>query len=208
MSGESEKSLKELCVQHGTDKAWHRYPEIYDEIFRTRRLSVKKVLEIGVLGGASMRMWRDYFINAIIYGIDSNAECLNQSSDRIVCFQAQQAERAQLQAFINQCGTGFDIVVDDGSHFYVDQQVSFGFLFPHLVSKGWYVIEDIYTSWWADHLKSPHMPTWDWLQVWFKKGLLPQGAMMADEVSYVQQHLDRVMLYGNTLSTIAAMTKQ
>jgi hypothetical protein len=41
---------------------------------------------------------------------------------------------------------GFDIILDDGSHYMKDQQKSFKYLFDHLREKGIYILEDLHTS--------------------------------------------------------------
>jgi hypothetical protein len=42
----------------------------------------------------------------------------------------------------------FDVIIDDGSHKWADQQDSLGILLPGLVRGGWYIIEDLHTSYW------------------------------------------------------------
>jgi hypothetical protein len=92
-----------LCDQNGTDKGtngineypyvWapHRYSDFYDVLFRYRRSEIKRVFECGIgtgnlaisanMGqgarpGASLRVWRDYFPSALIYGADIDSEIL------------------------------------------------------------------------------------------------------------------------------------
>ena len=63
--------LDKLEVKYGADK-WgkHHYTPVYYEMFKDRRDSVKKVVEIGTGEGASIAMWNDFFPNAQIYGAD------------------------------------------------------------------------------------------------------------------------------------------
>ncbi len=75
--------LCHLAEYYGTDKLGV-YTPFYDLLFRDRREKVFKVLEIGIgtikamahvkgyKAGASLRMWRDYFINAEILGLDND----------------------------------------------------------------------------------------------------------------------------------------
>lgn len=139
--------LTALADEWGTDKGTrgHRYTGVYELFFYPIKLEARKVLEIGVLKGASLRMWKDYFPRAVIYGIDiEDTSSLN--SDTIKTFIADQADRKQLQAFIDAAGGDFDLVVDDGGHSMEQQQVSFGYLFKHVKPGGYYVIEDVHTS--------------------------------------------------------------
>jgi len=73
-----------LALKYGTDKAsdFHNYTEFYDKYFNLDRGNIKNVLEIGVFRGNSLRMWKDYFFNAIIYGIDIDKNC-NFTEERI-----------------------------------------------------------------------------------------------------------------------------
>lgn len=163
------KSLTELANQYGTDKGtvgpvrtWgaHNYTDIYEAYLERYRLSALTILEIGLgvtgdrwkaqiatgrnaAGGASLRMWYDYFPNAMIYGIDINdGSYLN--NDRINVFIADQGRVEDLEAFVKASGVAeFDIVIDDGSHRPDHQQVSLSFFFKLLRSGGLYFIEDL-----------------------------------------------------------------
>lgn len=54
-----------------TDKhTVHAYMDTYESKFAPRRFTAKRVLEIGINHGGSLRMWHDYFPNAEIYAID------------------------------------------------------------------------------------------------------------------------------------------
>ena len=132
--------LEELGVRYGTDKAGHGYLPFYDSIFGEIRHSRVSLLEIGVLRGASLRMWRDYFPNGSIYGIDKE-ECYAVDEKRIKCFVGRQGSRRFLREVVEQVAS-LDIVIDDGSHRGKDSLVSFIELWPHIQPGGWYVVED------------------------------------------------------------------
>jgi hypothetical protein len=144
-----EKTVGELTRLAGvkTDKGItvHNYTEVYELFFSPLKNTARKVFEIGIAGGGSLEMWRDYFPYATIYGIDIFPK--NElDSARIKTFVADQADRRQLAAFIARYGGFYDIIVDDGGHTMEQQQVSLGFLFKHLRPGGYYVIEDVHTS--------------------------------------------------------------
>ena len=63
-------ALKSLGKHFDTDKVHHGFLSIYADLFGARE-AVRHVLEIGVFRGASLQMWRDYFSNAIVHGVDS-----------------------------------------------------------------------------------------------------------------------------------------
>lgn len=130
-----------------TDKGatGHHFTEVYELFFSPLKSAAAKVFEIGVAGGGSLEMWRDYFPKATVYGIDIYPKS-ELDSARIKTFVADQADRGQLAAFIDKFGGGYDIIIDDGGHAMDQQQVSVGFLFKYLKPGGYYVIEDVHSS--------------------------------------------------------------
>lgn len=156
--------LTEFGKKYGTDKVNHGFCDEYDNYFLKSRNSVKKVLEIGVFFGSSILMWRDYFPNAIIYGLDTfegfqgngnrfnNADkFFNQQREnpdpRIKLIKIDQSDRNQLQSFVNsEQENSFDLIIDDGSHLMRDQQQTFAILFKLVKPGGCMIMEDLHTS--------------------------------------------------------------
>ena len=139
----------ELCAlseKYGTDKRpepkGHGYTHFYDSLFGYRRNSIKKVLEIGIDVGASLRMWEEYFPNAIIYAIDADPARLIHDG-RIRSYQCDQSNVEALRDTAQLIGGDFDFIVDDGSHVSGHQVVSAMELMPLLKPSGVYVIEDV-----------------------------------------------------------------
>jgi Methyltransferase domain len=137
--------LTSLGLTHHTDKVEHGFCTFYHTHLDRVRQDVRKVLEIGILRGASLRMWRDYFPNATIHGFDLNA-LAGPLPDRIHLHQGDQANRDSLRRLLQTTGSDFDLIVDDGGHTMEQQQVSLGVLFPHLRPGGLYALEDLHTS--------------------------------------------------------------
>jgi predicted O-methyltransferase YrrM len=109
------------------------------------RESVNKILEIGVLRGASLKMWRIYFPNATIVGLDCNTEQADKdifTEGRIHLVKGEQGDRDFLLKIFK--GQQFDFIIDDGSHRMTDQLMSFETLFPCVKPGGIYFIEDIF----------------------------------------------------------------
>lgn len=166
-----EKSLTEIANHYGTDKGtlgpsdrWnaHNYTDVYEPYLAPYRYETLNFLEIGLgvtgenwrsdivhgknSGGASIRMWHDYFENSRIFGIDINA-CSYLDNDRITTYVADQGNTDQLQAFMDSAGVKeFDFIIDDGSHRPDHQQVSFDFFFKKLKPGGLYFIEDLLSN--------------------------------------------------------------
>ena len=140
-------TLDELAHRHGTDKASgrHGFAEIYDALLTARRAEPLVLLEIGVKHGASVRMWREYFPAARVYGIDVKHEALEHAEERIEIFIGSQADTSFLATVVQASGP-LDVVVDDGSHRFPDQATSLRFLWPHVRPGGLYIVEDTHTS--------------------------------------------------------------
>lgn len=145
--------LCQLAEKHGTDKyPW--YTPFYHALLKDRREFVQRVLEIGIgtVGamshvenyspGASLRMWRDYFPHAEIWGLDRNLEAENE--ERISVFQGEQTNLQTLD-YLAVCGP-WDLIIDDGSHDPADQKKTFEHLYPSVRDGGLYIIEDVLRS--------------------------------------------------------------
>ena len=97
------KNLKTLALIHGTDKhGVHNYTEHYYKHFFPLRRKRLKILEIGVggyndptAGGNSLRMWKYFFPNSHIYGIDI-IEKSQLDESRITLFRGSQNDQAFL----------------------------------------------------------------------------------------------------------------
>jgi predicted O-methyltransferase YrrM len=139
--------LTRIADNYKTDKGalQHHYTQLYECLFSPMRLSAKKIFEIGVLEGASLKMFAEYFPSAAVYGIDIK-DTSHLNSERIKTFIADQANRTQLNSFIAKYGNDFDIILDDGGHSMEQQQVSLAFLFKDVKPGGYYVLEDVHTS--------------------------------------------------------------
>lgn len=155
-------NLDALAWFFGTDKGrrQHCYTPHYGRHLGNRRRLVRSVLEIGVggddrleSGGESLRMWRSYFPNAHVYGIDIYEKRFSPDG-RITVLQGDQSDTSFLARVSDAYGP-FDLIVDDGSHLGPDQIASFGALFPTVRPGGLYVIEDLETSYWEDWAGGP-----------------------------------------------------
>ena len=135
--------LEELGEKHFASKRMLDYLRRYWLFFKDVRLDVKKVVEIGVASGASLRMWAEFFPDAKICGIDVDPSCRIHTQDRITVTVADSTNPNDMGRFAADLGSEIDIVIDDGSHWYLDQIKSFKNLFPHVVHGGFYSIEDM-----------------------------------------------------------------
>ena len=57
-------SLKEIGLKYPTNKNNYGFLNIYEKYFHFFREKKINILEIGVEKGDSLRLWREYFVNA------------------------------------------------------------------------------------------------------------------------------------------------
>ena len=151
------RNLKTLATVYGSDK-WnsHWYAQHYENVFRQVRRKKMNIVEIGIggwdnprLGGGSLRMWRTYFPNSKVYGVDIYDKSPHDRS-RIKTFRGSQTDSTFLESLVSQVGK-MNILIDDGSHRNGDVLFTFKCMFPHLADGGFYVIEDTQTSYWLHY---------------------------------------------------------
>lgn len=137
--------LTKLAIKYGSDRhpeSKHSYTPYYYKLFKGRRQSVKKILEIGAGEGAGLRMWRDYFPNATVYGADNDEKRIFKE-ERIDVIHCDQSSRGDLVLLLDKTGTNIDFVVDDASHKPQHQVFTCLTLMPFLNHDVVYIIEDV-----------------------------------------------------------------
>jgi len=152
-----ETALCELAYKYGSDKGPqinHVYTPYYYNLFKDKRDSVKKVFEVGIADakrmksipqyqtGASLRMWRDFFPNAEVYGIDIVPSMMFED-ERIHTYVCDSTDREGVKKLIDEIGADIDIFIDDGNHsvnFQIDTCKAFK---PLLQKDVIYIIEDV-----------------------------------------------------------------
>jgi len=127
---------------------WVDYLDLYDRHLSRFRNTPVRMLEIGVLNGGSLELWREYFgPQATVFGIDIMPDCTNRVDAPNQVRSGSQDDPAFLLRVVREMG-GVDIVLDDGSHNGRHQRASLKALFPLLSVDGIYAIEDLHTSYW------------------------------------------------------------
>ena len=120
----------------GDKGTFHSYIPYYAATFEEYRATAKNVLEIGVKGGHSLNMWKQYFTNAHVIGIDINKRETVCPTCEVIWGDATKKETFTSVPKL-------DIIIDDGSHDIEHQVKSFEILWPKLKKGGVYIIEDI-----------------------------------------------------------------
>jgi hypothetical protein len=132
--------LQKIGIKYNTDKAtYHKYLDFYEQYLNLKKDTFKKILEIGIKDGASIRMWREWLnVETIIEGWDINNI---PTIENTVLKNVNQTKRKEILENI----TGiYDLILDDGLHSQESIETSFACLFPFCRT---YIIEDLHAPW-------------------------------------------------------------
>lgn len=157
-------SLSDIVDNILTDKnTAHSYLDLYETLLSPKKLTAKNILEVGVSCGGSIKLWKDYFKNSIIYGLDiisiDNVISELKNDDRIVLHMSTDAYNVDVftDIFLNK-GIKCDFILDDGPHT-LDSMKQFIILYSQIMTDdGILIIEDVPFIEWIDILKN-EVPT-------------------------------------------------
>lgn len=131
-----------LTTDKNTD---HTYGPVYEKILAPFRKSSGVILELGIgLNGGALRVWRNYFVNAYIVGVDIDHTRMVNDEKRISTIRADLYDTEELVACVEKqvYAGSVNVIIDDGPHT-MDQQLScMAALWPFLRTGGLYCIED------------------------------------------------------------------
>jgi len=150
------------CINHNVKSIWghtpHTFSNYYYSLFNHFKDDVKLVFECGLgtnnqkiqsnMGpngkpGASLRVWRDYFKNAQIYGADIDNDILFEEHRIKTYYVDQLKTQTIMQMWKKVRVKNFDIIIDDGLH---NSEANLNFFFnsfKKLKKNGIYIIEDV-----------------------------------------------------------------
>jgi hypothetical protein len=122
------------------------YFQSYDEILGKFYGNKVTFIEVGVLNGGSLFMWRELFgVDSRIIGIDFNPSALAWQEFGFEIYIGDQADPEFWDSILSKIGN-FDILLDDGGHLY-NQQINTVASVLHAANEGGLIIvEDTHTS--------------------------------------------------------------
>ncbi len=140
-------STRELFLQSkGYTTKWEKYFDVYDGVFEKFKNKKITFVEVGVLNGESLQMWRKYFNpDSRIIGIDFNPECKKFEKNGIEIFIGDQSDDKFWDEFYKKIGK-IDILLDDGGHTNTQQIITTVKSLPNINDDGILMIEDTHTS--------------------------------------------------------------
>ena len=143
---------------------FQNYSDYYSELFHHNKDIIKNVLELGIgsidknnqynmnmLGknykpGASLRVWRDYFKKANIYGADIDKKTLFNEKRITTTYVDQSDPKSISKMFKKFKVKKYDLIIDDGCHRFDETIIFFKNAINKLSNNGIYIIEDIVPS--------------------------------------------------------------
>lgn len=159
-------SLVSIVDNSRTDKnTVHSYLDLYQSLLISKKATAKKVLEIGIYHGGSIKLWHDFFVNATVYGLDimpmQDVWPSLKNNKRIVLHTSSDAYNESFfrNNFLNK-NMKFDFMLDDGPHT-LESMIKFIHLYSQIMTDdGILIIEDVQSLDWIDVLKNevpPHL---------------------------------------------------
>lgn len=137
--------LTDLANKYGTDKGTsadgaHGYTKVYEKLLPKK---INKMAEIGVLSGASLLMWKNYYPKAEIHALDWFKDPRSVTPDWCVENGFTPHEINVKHSVVFGQLDQFDLVIEDSSHNSQDQVKIFAeFFIYNLAHGGLYVCED------------------------------------------------------------------
>ena len=143
----TKKTIKECFYNSPYKSIKHKsYFATYENLFS--RFIGKEIVfvEIGVLNGGSLFMWREYFGNqARIVGIDNNPEAMRWKEHGFEIYIGDQSDINFWKSIASKLGK-IDILLDDGGHLDYQQSVTLFENINNIKDNGLIVIEDTHSS--------------------------------------------------------------
>jgi hypothetical protein len=158
----NSSDLCELGKKYDTDKSsqrnnvtdkrhCHPYTLFYDGMFKNKKNENLKIAELGILDGASLLMWKEYFINSEIYGFDYSNDLINNfkqncDNNRITLANIDVTSKESITNAFSELKLLYDIIIEDTTHQFEDQIRVIENTYQYLKPGGILIIESIFKS--------------------------------------------------------------
>ncbi len=147
----NQKSVQELFYEIPLKvKKQRNYFSMYEEILGPYRNKRVKVLEIGVLDGGSLALWKRYLgAKAKVIGVDVNpraAEIKSRDFEILIGNQCSKKLWQELREVYGQ----FDLIIDDGGHTNRQQLLTLLYSIELIKDGGKLITEDVHCSYMKD----------------------------------------------------------
>jgi predicted O-methyltransferase YrrM len=129
----------------------HPYTLFYDGLFRNKKDENLKIAELGIAEGASLLMWKEFFINSEIYGFEYCDYHINNfkkkfNNDRITLSEIDVTNKESIKKSFSELNILYDIIIEDTTHQFEDQIKVIENTYQYLKPGGILIIEDVFKS--------------------------------------------------------------
>lgn len=147
-----DRHLRDLAIYRAFQASPHSsvkhtsYFQVYETLLSRYRGQKFTFVEIGVLNGGSLFMWRDYFgPEARIIGVEYNPDAVRWREHGFEIFIGSQSDPQFWEKFFREVGA-VDVVLDDGGHTNEQQIVTVDQCLPFVNDGGLIIVEDTCAS--------------------------------------------------------------
>ena len=156
----NSSELCEIGKKYDTDKSsqrnnvsnirhCHPYTLFYDGLFKNKRYEKLRIAEIGILEGASILMWKEYFVNAEIYGFEYDKEYIDNftikyDNDRIKLIDMDICDKESIKMSFSKLNIQYDIIIEDTTHQFEDQVRFIENSYEYIKPGGILIIENVF----------------------------------------------------------------
>lgn len=135
---------------------WNSYFRVYEGALARFIGKGITFVEVGASTGASLLMWKTYFQNARVIGIDNDLSSAELSREGVEMFIGDQASPQFWETFYKTVGP-IDVLLDDGGHTNEQQIVTVSQALAHVRDDGVILVEDVHASYMDEFLNpSPY----------------------------------------------------
>ena len=158
----NSSKLCEIGKKYDTDKSsqrnnitnkrhCHPYTLFYENLLKNNKNDNLNIAELGILDGASLLMWKEYFTNSHIYGFEYNDKLINNfkenfNNNRITLTNIDVSNKDSIINSFSKLNILYDIIIDDTTHQFEDQIRVIENTYQYLKPGGILIIEDIFKS--------------------------------------------------------------
>jgi len=147
--------LCDIGKKYDTDKTsykrsghTHAYTLVYNDLFKSKRNTPVTIAELGILDGASLLMWNEYFTNATIHGFEYNPKLIQQfkryNLPHINLHPINVTDAQNVHDSFKNVSATYDIIIEDTTHQFPDQINVIRNAYQYLNPGGILIIEDIF----------------------------------------------------------------
>ena len=127
------------------------YFQVYEDLLSGYVGKKITFVEVGVLHGGSLFMWREYFGDqARIIGVDLNPNAKQLEKHGFEIFIGSQSSNVFWENFYSKIGK-VDILIDDGGHDNDQQIITLNKTIPNIKDGGILLVEDTHASYLKKH---------------------------------------------------------